>query len=187
MGYTHYIKTPNWNNRDEKGWEKALPIVKKILKKYKDILQYELDDKRKPVANKKMIRFNGIGEDGHETFLVKNNAVQTDSGYTDPSFCFCKTARKPYDIAVCEVLLVLKAYCPHIEIGSDGFYGSLAEQTDGVTMDGTWDQAMQNVKEYGLDFHAEIVGTHGGRDGQPDPYCSFEIIFDGTQGPTLVK
>lgn len=177
MGYTHYFKTPKWNARDENGWDKALPIVKKIIKKYKGILQYELDDKRKPVANKRMIRFNGIGEDGHETFLVKNSKDQ--NGFSNISFGFCKTARKPYDIAVCEVCLVLQAFCPHFELSSDGFSGYVGEQTDGVTLDGTWDQAMKNVGEYGLKYHGEIVGTRGGQDGKPDPYCDFEAVFDG--------
>jgi len=178
MGYTTYVRTGKWNKRDEAGWEKALPIVKKILKKYKDIVKEECDKKGSAIANTKEIRFNGIGEDGHETFLVRNSAVQTDSGYTDPGFCFCKTARKPYDIVVSEVCLVLKAFCPHFDLDSDGFSGYLSEQTDGVKVDASWDQAMENVKEYGLDFHAEIVGTHGGRDGKPDPYCTFEIILD---------
>ena len=178
MGYTTYFRTEKWNKRDEEGWKKAIPTIKKILKKYADIVQYELDDRRKPVANGKKIRFNGIGEDGHETFYVENSAKQNDLGH-NPSFGFCKTARKPYDIVVCEVCLVLKAFCPHFDLDSDGFSGHLSDQTDGVNVDGQWNQAMENVKEYGLDFHAEIVGTHGGRDGEPDPYCSFEIVFDG--------
>ena len=177
MGYTTYQKQENWDEQDREGWKKALPIVKKILKKHKDIIQYECDNSKRPVANQEEIRFNGIGDDGHETFLVRNMGTK---------FSFCKTARKPYDIVVSEVCLVLKAFCPHFDLSSDGFSGCISEQVDGVTVDGTWDEAMKNVKEYGLDFHAEIDGTHGGRDGKPDPYCSFEIIHN-LHAPALVK
>jgi len=187
MGFTHYVRADGWNEEDEKGWKKALPIVKKILKRYKDIIQYESDDKRKPVANKEKIRFNGIGDEGHETFLVLNSAKQNDYNKDNPGFTFCKTARKPYDVVVCEVCLVLKAYCPHFNLSSDGFSGYTEKQKDGVTLDGTWDEAMENVKEYGLVYHGEITGTRGGEDGEPNPYCDFAVILDSTKEPALVK
>jgi len=186
MGFTHYAYTDGWNAEDEKGWGKALPIIKKILKKYKDIVRFEDDSKRNAVANKAMIRFNGIGEDGHETFLVQNSAKQNDYG-TNPGFTFCKTARKPYDIVVCEVCLVLKAFCPHFNLSSDGFSGYTEKQKDGVTLDGTWDEAMENVKEYGLVYRGEITGTRGGKDGEPNPYCDFDVILDSAKEPALVK
>lgn len=178
MGYTTYWNTDDWNSRDVAGWKKAIPIIKKILKKYTDIIRHEFNSDCLAVANKKQIRFNGIGEDGYETFIIANSAKQNDMGH-NPGFGFCKTARKPYDIVVCEVCLVLKAFCPHFKLSSDGFSGYVADQANGVKTDGEWDQAMENVKEYGLDFHAAIDGTHGGKDGKPNPYCSFEIVFDG--------
>ena len=40
---------------------------------------------------------------------------------TKPSFAFCKTARKPYDLAVCLSLLRIKEIAPDaIELSSDG-------------------------------------------------------------------
>lgn len=128
-----------------------------------------------------MIGFNGIEENGYETFLVHNSDDQ--GGYSNKGFTFCKTARKPYDIVVCEVCLVLNAFCHHFDLSSDGFSGYVSEQVDGVHLDGTWDQAIENVKEYGLDYHGEITGTHGGREGKPDPYCSFAVILDGIREP----
>lgn len=177
MGYTHYYNTEHWNDRDVLGWEDAIPVIQKILQKYKDRIQFESDDTRRAVVDKHLIRFNGIGENGHETFYIENKAEQNDFG-TNPGFGFCKTARKPYDIAVCEVLLVLKAYCPHLHLNSDGFVGYLEDQKKKLTLDGVWDKAIENVKEYGIVCHPEIVGTHGGKNGKPDPYCSFEIVFD---------
>jgi hypothetical protein len=56
----------------------------------------------------------------------------------------------------------------------------VADQVNGITLDENWDGALEDVRElFGLRYHAEIVGTHGGRDGKPDPYCKFAVIFDG--------
>ena len=63
------------------------------------------------------IRFNGRGSDGHETFSFE----------PESSGC-CKTAHKPYDLAVCEVLLALKAHLSSMELTSDGFAANLADQ-----------------------------------------------------------
>jgi len=170
MGYTTYFNQKTWTKKDKDGWEKALPIVKKILAKYSEILCFESDEpNKKPVANQETIRFNGIGDDGHETFYIGNEKNE---------FAFCKTARKPYDIAVCEISLILKAFCPNFDLSSDGFSGYVEHQKDGVQLDGFWNDAIQNVKEYDVNFHGEIEGTHGGRDGNPDPYCSFLVVLD---------
>lgn len=169
MGYTHYFGFDAYTKEDKQGWKKALPLIKAVTGKYKDIIQLDSDTKEAPVVDSKAVRFNGIDEDGHETFLIL--AEQCDK--------FCKTARKPYDLPVCEVLLILKALCPNFSLGSDGFSGYLKEQQDGVKVDGNWDQAMENVKEYGLAFHAEIEKRPDRQDGTPNPYCDFNIVFDG--------
>lgn len=52
------------------------------------------------------------------------------------SFDFCKTARKPYDLAVCLVLLSMKRHAPRsVRLGSDGDW------------DGEWTQARMVYKE----------------------------------------
>ena len=107
-----------------------------------------------------MIRFNGIGEAGHETFLFHNRKKQDPEGYGDPCFAFCKTARKPYDIVVCEVLLVLKRYMPNLEVGSDGFSGYLEEPK----LDGLWPDAIENVRQYGINYQMEVTEER-------EPYC----------------
>ena len=166
MGYTHYTKTDNWDKQDELGWEKAIKIVRKILKKYANVVQFEFDDDKKPVCTKKMIRFNGIGDDGHETFILLNAEHQSNFDYNS-TFSFCKTARKPYDIVVCEVLLAVNALCPHLSISSDGFSGYLKTKE----IDGEWQNAIDNVKEYGINYHVEVTEER-------EPYCDMEPILD---------
>lgn len=167
MGYTHY-----WELRkDAKGDMKdALEDIKKVIKRYKGLVQYEEDDKRDPIITENVIRFNGIGEDGHETFYfeyppkVEENAVAFES---DPGeiFNFCKTARKPYDIVVCDCLLILKAPLgADITLSSDGFSNSVKE------FDGVWAEAIKEVSDMGYVIEGEVrerVGT---------PYFDCEII-----------
>jgi hypothetical protein len=155
MGYTHYINRPEWTTADELGYAKALPIVKKILKRHAAIIQRDDDDPKRPIADARMIWFNGIGEEGHETFVFENKR----QGANDMS-AYCKTNQKAYDLPVCEVLLVLKAFCPHLAIGSDGFTSNLAKPE----LDDCWPQAIENVKQYGIHYRAEITNRR-------DPYC----------------
>ena len=58
------------------------------------------------------IRFNGIGDDSHETFAL-------GKGYN--GFKFTKTARKPYDRHVLACLILAKKYFGDaIKVSSDG-------------------------------------------------------------------
>jgi hypothetical protein len=113
MGYTNY-----WT---DSGTHQAIPtpalrIIKTVLDHayQAGIVQREYDDSRPPVVTAEEIRFNGIGELGHETFGFR-------TGAPDP-FGFCKTARKPYDDVVMRVLLVLACYRPGFELSSDGAF-----------------------------------------------------------------
>jgi len=153
MGYTHYWNFDEYGEEDKDGYKKALPIVRKIVKKYNKILRAEYDSDEKPEVSKDAIVFNGIGDDGHETFYF--SLADKDSGFT-----FCKTARKPYDIAVCEVLLVLNYFCPGLGIDSDGFSGYL----ESPELDGTWSEAIENVKEYGVEYLVLVTNER-------HPYC----------------
>jgi hypothetical protein len=51
-----------------------------------------------PVLTDEEIALNGRGDNGHETFAIGANDGPI-------SFDFCKTARKPYDVVVCAILL----------------------------------------------------------------------------------
>lgn len=78
MGYTHYWKTKN-TPAQRQGYLMACPTIAKIVKRYIDILQYECDDAGLPVVNAERIRFNGIEDDGHETFLIELGGMELTS------------------------------------------------------------------------------------------------------------
>jgi len=144
MGYTHFFR----NKTGSKGYIKALSIVRKVLKKHKDIIQYEYNDTRAASCTKEMIRFNGIGDNGHETFWFENGQFD---------FEFCKTNRKEYDIVVCSVLLVLAHFMPDLVVSSDGFNGEITNgKIDISDIDGEWKNAIEAVKEYDITFK-EVV------------------------------
>jgi hypothetical protein len=160
MGYTHYFGHETWTKEDEEGYAKALPLIQDVLKRHKDMLRFEYNVEDVALADENQIHFNGRDEDGHETFHFLN---------ASGGFAFCKTARKPYDLAVCEVLLILAAHCPNFEPSSDGFYGHLGEDR----VDGMWQDAMNNVKsKYGLAFNVAVTEKR-------DPYYDWRPVFDG--------
>jgi hypothetical protein len=97
MGYTHYWEQAEKLDRDK--WLKAVEDCKKVCTESGVKIQYEYDDPKAPLFGKSMIRFNGVDENGHETFLVKRAKER---------FLFCKTAYKDYDICVTACLVVLK-------------------------------------------------------------------------------
>jgi|SRR6478609_656855 len=108
MGYTHYFE----NMTDLHALsDTAMAQLEKIFLLYGSLVQYENDDNKAAVVKKDHIRFNGINDEGHETFLwrpVKH-------------FFFCKTAQKEYDIVVCLVILTLKQeYGRAFQLMSDG-------------------------------------------------------------------
>jgi hypothetical protein len=127
MGYTNY-----WENKgdfDQRNWDDAVMEINEIFRRHRDIIQYEDDNDMKPLACRREIRFNGKGEDGHETFYVS----------PENGFGFCKTARKPYDIAVKEVLIALSHFC-NFDVSSDG------DEED-------WNEAIKNLKKHHIEFN----------------------------------
>ena len=162
MGYTHYYSASNWTAKDANGYKQALPILEKIAEKYKGIICYECEDVDfPPQVNSAGIHLNGKEEDGHETFSFNPGK---------PSREFCKTARKPYDLPVCEMLLVLKAYLPNLELSSDGFNGYAKDPK----IDGFWGTAINNVKEYGIHYTIKVVSQGPGRE----KYVNITPVFD---------
>lgn len=114
MGYTHYWRINRKAARELKEhWsEIVLHCAKFCEAQCKGEIQYEDDDPRPAVFSKKEIRFNGVDSDGHETFLLRN---------VFSKFEFCKTSRKPYDLAVMGCLFIAKAFAPSLDVSSDGF------------------------------------------------------------------
>jgi hypothetical protein len=94
MGYTNYWTRKRAFTNDE--WKK----VKDEYEWLKEMGEGIIVDQSE---NKDEIMFNGMAIKGldHETFCIdkKNN---------DPSFNFCKTARKPYDLIVWHLLYFIK-------------------------------------------------------------------------------
>ena len=139
MGYTHYFKL---DSGKEKFKKEAIIDIKKIVKDYLNLLQYESDTKDIPLVNDTIIHFNGIGENGHETFCLEPDCNK-----------FCKTARKPYDLPTCEILLVLKHhYGNKFDLSSDGFY-VFKEDFKKKKLDENWNEAIKNIlAKFGYTF-----------------------------------
>ena len=119
MGYTHYFRQHKILNENE--WTSIYEAYQKILNEYSEIIE----DSSSNINPEKYINFNGIEEDAHENFMITN--------YSCPSFNFCKTARKEYDIVVCLFLLYI----------NENHSGILE-----ISSDGDWDEWMSARQEY---------------------------------------
>lgn len=75
-------------------------------------IQLEYDQSEPVEITSENIRFNGVGDDGHETLVVKRDSLNFD---------FCKTNGKPYDIWVTALLILMHFHAPDVwGISSDG-------------------------------------------------------------------
>lgn len=143
MGYTHYwnfTKNPKNIENGAKKFKDAVKLLREGIKKLPtEIPQFTwgMNDKGEwgcieygtlpltlhggfgkgePIFNNDLVCFNGNAELKHhqETCLLKLD----DDSY---DFNFCKTARKPYDVAVCLTLLCFKdAFGDDFDFRSDG-------------------------------------------------------------------
>lgn len=98
MGYTHHWTT----HRDltENEWEHITSEVWTLLEHHLPpglCLTKQYGTQEAPQVDENRIQFNGCGEFGHESFIL--DRAQHDD--------FCKTARKPYDLVVAAVLIVV--------------------------------------------------------------------------------
>lgn len=112
-------------------------------------LEYD-EPQVKPNVSISEVRFNGIDENGHETFLINLNATSSkqDDGTV---FACCKTAQKPYDLLVTASLIAAKKHLGNdIRVASDG------DDTD-------WEEARdlcERVLGYGGKYHLSEDGDH---------------------------
>jgi hypothetical protein len=120
MGYTHYWKLPEI---DKETWAKIQAASEEVVAEVPN-LQFEFNAVGPPLINEGAIRFNGKGEDGHETFFLER---------ADCEFNFCKTARKPYDEAVTAVLCIVGHHLTKAGALKDPYYIS----SDGYFSDWT--------------------------------------------------
>ena len=115
MGYTHYWKTEEPVTFSKEEWDKLKETARLIFKECKAMnikLCYDEDKESSPPrANNNEIVFNGFKDLSHETFVL----TPTINGFN-----FCKTARKPYDVAVTALLIYVHAHKPNIKVTSDG-------------------------------------------------------------------
>tara|TARA_R110000737_G_scaffold220064_1_gene235950 strand:+ start:450 stop:917 length:468 start_codon:yes stop_codon:yes gene_type:complete len=120
MGYTHYWYIADEISQDS--WDKFLGDFRLVLPEFKNILDTQGDQELQ--HDKDVVFLNGIGELTHETFCL--DRVTDITGFTQRDedgliFKFCKTAQKPYDIAVCSALIIAKKHFGEsIMISSDG-------------------------------------------------------------------
>lgn len=123
MGYTHYHTQLKEVSLEQ--WTLITRDFNKLLEIFPFQLAFEYDQPDQPVqVNGDTIRFNGKGSLGHETMLLERNNVE---------FHFCKTNEKPYDLAVCALLILANTHSKDCwDIGSDG------ESTD-------WEPAMSFI------------------------------------------
>lgn len=123
MGYTHYWDRRNVEISDE-SWEAFSEDCRKIFAKHAGIICYEHDTPdAKPAIAPDHIRFNGEGTLGYETFVFERHFIPKSRGSTvsDLIFSFCKTALRPYDEVVVDVLSCAKErFGDIITISSDG-------------------------------------------------------------------
>jgi len=132
MGYTHYWYRPEKLDADK--FKKASKDCSLLAKSLNIPVQFEYDIDEPPVFSENTIRFNGIEEDGHETFSVEQLFQPSFRQETDGKlFTFCKTARKPYDTLVTGCLTILKHY-----FGDDFIVKSDGRQSD-------WEDGVREV------------------------------------------
>lgn len=111
MGYTHY-----WTHEcqfTESEWLTISKDIKAICTATK-AAGVPLDVSIGEIVDGGFVTFvNGVGDDAHETFCL----YQSPGGWD-----FCKTARKPYDLAVTACLCYLESvYSDKFSVDSDGY------------------------------------------------------------------
>lgn len=114
MGYTHYFEMNH--TADPAAFATLAADARRIVAEATD-RGIALGDAfgnpgSSPLITDSEIRFNGIEPDNYETFSL----AATDSGFN-----FCKTGPRPYDAAVCAVLIRAKVHLGDaIRVSSDG-------------------------------------------------------------------
>ena len=122
MGFTNYWTRPN-KPVPAKAWDAFIEDVRKIFKAHDDIIARESDlPDRAPIADDTEVRFNGKGEDSHETFYLTRDFEQCTWDTTrKDQFAFCKTNRKPYNQVVTSVLSCVEHHLGDVfNVSSDG-------------------------------------------------------------------
>lgn len=114
MGYTNYWH--QHNDFTDEQWKS----IKEEYDYIKEVCGNIIKDE---TITTDEIVFNGKESLSHETFVLKKDAkpfnFKKDYEGQDTSFYFCKTAMKPYDIAVWYMLTQIQRICPSVSISRD--------------------------------------------------------------------
>ena len=120
MGYTHYWYTRKEIPTDK--WKAFTDDCKELLDSdAAEGVVWSKEDKIFPYITDEYCTFDGIGNKGHETFsMCRYGGLKQSDG---ESFDFCKTAHKPYDKYVVDVLILAeKHFGDLIRVRSDGHW-----------------------------------------------------------------
>lgn len=144
MGYTHYWSV--MGSISKTNMNAMLDDVDLVVKKHRDIIQYESYDDRDPLVSPLQIRFNGIDDLGCETFSLDFPSKGD----------FCKTGRYPYDLPVCIILLIVKGWFGNkFDFSSDGFWGG--------ELDENWPEAISFVTAMGYKVTENWIDKGNGK------------------------
>jgi hypothetical protein len=136
MGYTHYWTQTRDFTREE--WSQFREDMETLLNDVQHAQGIPLgngagEPGTSPEISGKKIWFNGVGDDSHETFCLNRVRPPKEPWQRFRGGDFCKTARKPYDLAVTAALCYI-ATVPDpaaFSVSSDGhgrdFVDGLAE------------------------------------------------------------
>lgn len=160
MGYTSYWRRPK--KLPARRFKLAAEDCRRVVEHLAREQGFGLTDDSEegglppPLFSPDEVRFNGVGEEGHETFIILRQ-IEPDE-WRRPErglyFEFCKTARKPYDLAVCAALIVFARH----------FGEKFRVDSDGADDDENWPvarAACQAVLGYGGDFRLPAADDFG--------------------------
>lgn len=152
MGYTHYYyQKKSFSNSEWANIQNSVKQIVNYCNKNKIKLVYEYNADTPPEVNGSAIRFNGFQDEGHETFVLEKKMPKPEPWQSNQNeyFCFCKTARKSYDLAVGLVLLT----------ASD-----LSEGVISVSSDGDWNSEWVEIRRVYEELFNKV------------PNCPFETV-----------
>jgi len=131
MGYTHYWR--QLRDFTDTEWQELTRLTKLITVGARATALLDPDEFN---IDNEEIRFNGVRDDAHETFLItkkkrpKADYEEQEAYDRQGAFEFCKTAHKPYDKYVVAVLCaVYRVQQDIMNISSDG---NTADWTEGL-------------------------------------------------------
>lgn len=160
MGYTHYYGFRKGTNQER--INELFPKAVELFKEGMTLLpkrpcdawgrrqKLELGDwegQGEPTIKDNKIIFNGKGDSSYETFSLHRRSHSE----------FCKTARQPYDLAVCMCLLCFKeVFGDDFEYSSDGYCPEDESVKDGrKKLEYEWAKAVKYFNKLMMNHHAK--------------------------------